>query len=56
MPGDKLVELARFNCIVPSPLPVFTGTVQVVPPLLVVGDPTVAPLTPEAVIEKLLAV
>ena len=53
MPGDKPVALARFNPIVPSPVPVFTVMVYVVP------DPeteaTLAPLTlPVVVKEKLL--
>jgi len=52
---SKPVELARFRPIVPSPEPVLTGTDQAIL-LLVVGVPTLAPLTPEVVNEKLLAV
>ena len=55
---DKPVALARFNWIVPSPVPVVTGTVQVMLSL-VVGVPMfalVTPLTPVVVTLKLLAV
>ena len=52
--GDKPVELARFNLIVPSPEPVFTVTTNEFVP-----EPTdvmLAPLTPVVVNEKLLVV
>ena len=52
---DKPVALARFSWIVPSPVPVLTGTVQVMLSL-VVGVPTLAPETPVVVKLKLLAV
>lgn len=54
-PYSKPVVLARFRPIVPLPEPVLTGTDQVTL-LPVVGVPILAPLTPEVVNEKLLAV
>jgi len=57
MPFDIPIAFARFSCMVPSPVPVLTGTVQVILSL-VVGVPMLAfdtPLTPIVVTLKLLA-
>ena len=48
MPVDKLVALANCKVILPSPVPVFTGTVKVMLSVLV-GVPTVAPVTARVV-------
>lgn len=54
IPGDIPDALSRFKVIEPSPEPVLTSTVQLVPEPLTV--PILAPVTPDVVNEKLLAV